>query len=175
MLIDAFAPEGITQLAVDSIFMMPQLGVLANIDHEELAGDARKAALEVFHKDCLIRLGTCLAPVGKFKPDQVMLTADLTMPGGEKKTVEVKAGEMVVIPAPYEKITALLTPGKNQDIGGGKGEVVETVIYGGVSGIILDGRGRPFVLAEEPGERIRNLKKWSQATGEYPDSAWGGA
>ena len=26
MLIDAFMPEGITQLAVDSIFMMPQLG-----------------------------------------------------------------------------------------------------------------------------------------------------
>ena len=47
MLIDSFMPEGITQLAVDSIFMMPQLGVLANIEKEELAADARAAALEV--------------------------------------------------------------------------------------------------------------------------------
>ena len=28
MMIDAFQPEGVTELAVDSIFMMPQLGVL---------------------------------------------------------------------------------------------------------------------------------------------------
>ena len=53
MLIDAFLPEGITQLAVDSIFMMPLLGVLANIDKDELKEDASQAALEVFDNDCL--------------------------------------------------------------------------------------------------------------------------
>ena len=66
MLIDSFMPEGITQLAVDSIFMMPQLGVLANIDKEEFKEDAKDASLEVFEKDCLIRLGTCIAPVGRW-------------------------------------------------------------------------------------------------------------
>jgi uncharacterized protein (TIGR01319 family) len=168
MLIDAFVPEGITQLAVDSIFMMPQLGVLANIEKEELARDARKAALEVFDKDCLIRLGTCLAPEGKFKPGQIMLTVDLTLPGGERKTAEVKAGELLVIPAPYAEIPAVLRPGKNQNIGGGKDEAVETRIYGGVIGIILDGRGRPFILPIETGSRIESLNAWSQSTHEYP-------
>jgi len=52
MLIDAFQPEGITKLAVDSIFMMPQLGVLSEVH--------AKAATEVFNKDCLIHLGTCV-------------------------------------------------------------------------------------------------------------------
>ena len=47
MLIDAFMPEGITQIAVDSIFMMPQLGVLANIDSKVLKDAASQAALEV--------------------------------------------------------------------------------------------------------------------------------
>ena len=51
MLIDAFMPEGITQLAVDSIFMMPQLGVLANIDIDDLKSIPRDAALEVFQKE----------------------------------------------------------------------------------------------------------------------------
>ena len=37
-------PEGITQLAVDSIFMMPQLGVLANIDKDDLKEDASQAS-----------------------------------------------------------------------------------------------------------------------------------
>ena len=59
MMIDAFLPEGVTRLAVDSIFMMPQLGVLTEV--------CPKAATEVFEKDCLIHLGTCVAPVGKAK------------------------------------------------------------------------------------------------------------
>ncbi len=59
MMIDAFSPEGITRLAVDSIFMMPQLGVLTEVQP--------KAATEVFEKDCLIHLGTCIAPVGEAK------------------------------------------------------------------------------------------------------------
>jgi len=36
MMIDAFLPEGLTHLAVDSIFMAPQLGVLSSV-HEEAA------------------------------------------------------------------------------------------------------------------------------------------
>src|SRR5436190_2829459 len=60
MMIDAFLPEGLTQLAVDSIFMAPQLGVLSTV-HEQ-------AATQVFERDCLIRLGAVLAPVGGGKP-----------------------------------------------------------------------------------------------------------
>ena len=84
MLIDSFMPEGITRLAVDSIFMMPQLGVLAHVDKKEFGEEARKAALEVFHKDCLIRLGTCITPVGRSKAADVVMTAELEMPDGEK-------------------------------------------------------------------------------------------
>ncbi|NQV37540.1 MAG: glutamate mutase L [Candidatus Marinimicrobia bacterium] len=169
MMIDAFLPEGITQLAVDSIFMMPQLGVLANIDKKELAKDARKAALEVFEKDCLIRLGTCLAPVGKAKPGQVVLTAEFVMPGGNIVRQEVKLGEMVVVEASYEPIKATLTPSKSMNIGAGKGEIIETTVYGGIVGIILDGRGRPMNLPDDPAQRIANLSDWSKAVNEYPD------
>ena len=56
MLIDAFEPEGITTLAKDSIFMMPHLGVLAQVHPQ--------AAIEVFERDCLIYLGTCVSPKG---------------------------------------------------------------------------------------------------------------
>ena len=56
MLIDAFEPEGITTLAKDSIFMMPHLGVLAQVHPQ--------AAIEVFERDCLIYLGTCISPKG---------------------------------------------------------------------------------------------------------------
>ena len=45
MMVDAYEPLGITQLAVDSIFMMPHLGVLSTVNEQ--------AATEVFVKDCL--------------------------------------------------------------------------------------------------------------------------
>ena len=169
MLIDSFLPEGITQLAVDSIFMMPQLGVLANIDKEDLKEDARKAAIEVFEKDCLIRLGTCIAPVGKIKPNMTVLTAEFILPGGKSEHHELKAGELLRIKVPYEPVKATLRPGRGLDIGAGKGETIETTVFGGVVGLLLDGRGRPFILPDSKTERIASLQKWSIATNEYPE------
>ena len=169
MLIDSFLPEGITQLAVDSIFMMPQLGVMANIEKEELAEDARNAAIEVFEKDCLIRLGTCLAPVGNAKPGAIVLIAELTLPNGDIQKHEITFGDIVRIEVPYEPIKAKLTPGKGMDIGAGKNESIETTIYGGVVGIILDGRGRPMGISTDPKQRISDLSKWSEAVNEYPE------
>ncbi|SVA04842.1 uncharacterized protein METZ01_LOCUS57696 [marine metagenome] len=168
MLIDAFLPEGITQLAVDSIFMMPQLGVLVNIDQKDLAENAHKAALEVFNKDCLVRLGTCIAPVGNAKPGALMLTGELTMPDGSNQQVELHQGQLLSIPADHEAINATLRPAKGFDIGAGKSEEISTIIYGGVVGLVFDGRGRPFNLPVEKDKRIEDLTAWSNAMNEYP-------
>ena len=169
MLIDSFMPEGITQLAVDSIFMMPQLGVLANIEKEDLSDEARTAALDVFHKDCLIRLGTCISPVGKSKADAIVLTAEFSMTDGNKIRHELKKDELYRIEAPYEPIQAKLTPDKKMDIGAGKGEPIETTVYGGVVGLILDGRDRPITIPIESDDRLSALKAWSDAINEYPN------
>ena len=168
MLIDSFLPEGITQLAVDSIFMMPQLGVLANIDQENLAESARRAALEVFNKDCLIRLGTCVAPIGKANPGDMILSGSLVMSDGSEQQIKLHQGELLSIPAEYEPIKAKLTPGKRMNVGAGKNEEINTTLYGGVVGLVFDGRGRPFNLPSENDKRIDSLNIWSNAMNEYP-------
>ena len=168
MLIDAFMPEGITQLAVDSIFMMPQLGVLAHVDKKEFSEDARKAALEVFHKDCLIRLGTCITPIGKAKPGEVILNIVLTLSDGTTKEKELISGEIVRLEAPYEPIQAVLKPSKNMDIGGGNGQEIEANIYGGTVGLIFDGRDRPITIPTNQEERLKSIRSWSDALNEYP-------
>lgn len=157
MLIDAFLPEGITRLAVDSIFMMPQLGVLSTLH--------AKAATEVFNKDCLIHLGTCVAPAGEVKKAGEMMTYRIDLPDGtvsgklnfgEMKLLKLGLGE----DGQPMKAKAVLEPAKNLDLGKGKGDKLETVLEGGVVGIILDGRGRPFVLPTDNSERIESLKRW---------------
>ena len=168
MLIDSFLPEGITSLAVDSIFMMPQLGVMANIDKKELSEQARSAALEVFEKDCLIRLGTCIAPVGSFKGKKDILKAELEYSNGKKKEISLDYGELVIIDADYDEINITLSPANGVDVGGGVNEQIQTKIYGGEVGIIFDGRGRPLALDHDPKTRISDLNKWSKAFNEYP-------
>ncbi|WP_437187199.1 glutamate mutase L [Planctomicrobium sp. SH668] len=136
MMIDAFEPEGITELAKDSIFMMPHLGVLASVHPE--------AAMEVFEKDCLVTLGTVIAAKGTGKEGQPCFrysvkSSTLTVSG------EMKFGELETFELPlHETAKVELTPSRNVDLGQGNGRQVVAEVRGGVVGLILDARGRPL-------------------------------
>ena len=160
MMIDAFLPEGLTQLAVDSIFMAPQLGVLSTV-HEQ-------AATEVFERDCLIRLGAVLAPIGTAKPGHPCVTVDVRS-GGTPVNRRVPFGEMALLPLPAEgevRITAV--PERGFDLGAGKGKPLEARIPGGVVGLVVDTRGRrPFTLPAAAADRIAALRAWNKALDMY--------
>jgi len=162
MMVDAFLPEGLTHLAVDSIFMAPQLGVLATV-HEE-------AATEVFERDCLIRLGAVLAPVGGGKPGQGCVHVKLEVPGQAAVERKVPYGELVSLPLPDDGTARLTaTPERGFDVGAGKGKVLTAEVKCGVVGLIIDTRGRrPFSMPDDPAERIRRLRAWNQALDLYP-------
>ncbi|MCJ7577940.1 MAG: glutamate mutase L, partial [candidate division Zixibacteria bacterium] len=170
MLIDGFLPEAITRLAVDSIFMMPQLGILSTVHP--------KAATQVFDKDCLIHLGTCIAPVGESKEEREILKYEFTMPDGKTIEGSIKYGEMRRLPLGIDEKTgvpltckAVLNPHRGFDVGGGRGNKMETTMHGGVTGIILDCRGRPFNLPTDPKIRVQKLKEWMIALDIYPKEA----
>jgi len=166
MLIDAFQPEGITRLAVDSIFMMPQLGVLTEVH--------KQAATEVFIKDCLIHLGTCVAPAGTSKKPGPVLKYTIELPSGEVSGslnyLEMKRFEFGLDESGLpQTVKAVLEPERGYDLGNGKGARVEAELNGGVVGIILDGRGRPFDLSSVSGnDRVTYLKKWMRELDIYP-------
>ena len=166
MMIDAFLPEGVTRLAVDSIFMMPQLGVLTEVQPE--------AATEVFEKDCLIHLGSCIAPSGRAKKPGPIMKYTIELPSGTVtgtlQYLEMKKLELGVqengLP---QTARAILEPERGFDCGAGKGNRVETELHGGVIGIVLDGRGRPFDLSTlSEKERVSHLKKWMIELDIYP-------
>ncbi|MCD6098891.1 glutamate mutase L [bacterium] len=165
MLIDSFQPEGITRLAVDSIFMMPQLGVLSVVHP--------KAATEVFEKDCLIHLGTCIAPAGQTNREKPILTYRFELPDGRVEEGELLYGEMKKFTlAVGEKAKAKLKPARGFDLGQGKGEEVNCEVSGGVVGLILDGRGRPLLLPEDKDERVQKLVEWYRAIDIYPEKVY---
>ncbi len=159
MLIDAFEPEGFTTLAKDSIFMMPHLGVLAEVHPQ--------AALEVFEKDCLVYLGTCVAAKGQGKPGKecfsyrisgITLNASGTMRYGELQLLPLGAGETAQV---------VVEPTRHFDLGNGPGKKVEREVRGGTVGLILDARGRPLEL---PADRIacrEATTRWVKALDLY--------
>ena len=166
MMVDAFLPEGLTLLAVDSIFMAPQLGILATV-HEQ-------AATEVFDRDCLVRLGAVLAPLGAGRPGQPCLTVEVSGPSMAPASRSVAFGDMALLPLPPPGETARVSavPERAFDLGAGRGRPVSAQIPGGQTGLIVDARGRrPFVLPAEPDRRIERLRAWHTALSVYPRGA----
>ena len=165
MMMDAYQPEGITMLTVDSIFMMPHLGVLSEHHYE--------AAREVFERDCIVRIGTLVAPVGLGKDGEPCVTIK-----GNGIDVSVPFGEIRVIPINTDQTKELVVePAKTFDVGGGKGKTVTarlfddmkgkrdstTNLIDGQVGIIVDTRGRPFNLDLNSPDRIKKLRSYLEA------------
>jgi len=153
MMMDAYRPEGITMLTVDSIFMMPHLGVLSEHFYT--------AAKQVFEYDCIVKCGHCISPVGMAKEGEVCVTVS-----GDGVNESVAFGDIKVIPCGRNEFKTLtITPGKNFDIGEGKGKAITRKLEGGTVGIIIDARGRPFSADWNDPNRIAKLRKWLAAMG----------
>jgi uncharacterized protein (TIGR01319 family) len=163
LLLDSFLPEGTTILAVDSIFMMPHLGVLSRV-HEE-------AATEVFERDCMIFLGSAVVPSGTAKLGERICTYKISWPDGSCDEGELKFGELKLFPklGVGEVAEGEFHPSRNFDVGDGKGKSVKVTLSGGVVGVVIDGRGRPIYLSPNHDERRKQLISWFQAMNAYPD------
>jgi hypothetical protein len=163
MLIDGFQPEGVTKLIQDSVFMFPHLGVLSTVHP--------KIAYEVFDKDAVIRLGTCIAPRGvPEKAGEEVMTVELTMPDGNVRTESLVLGDLLRIPLPVGQIVdAKIDPNKSCDMGAGPGHDVVTKIEGGEAGVILDARGRPLTIPTERAAETQLLLKWLTNLQAYPE------
>jgi len=160
MIIDAFQPQGITQIAVDSIFMMPHLGVLATVNEQ--------AATEVFERDCLVHLGTCVAPVGIDGDGKECAQYDITMPDGQTLRGTLSVGEIAVFALEVDQTAEMtIKPTRRFDLGEGVGKEITGTVHGGNVGVVLDGRCRPLVIPEEAQARAEHVSSWSAALGAY--------
>jgi hypothetical protein len=153
ILTDAWQPEGITWVFQDSVFMMPHLGVLSTA--------YREAAWNIFDKDCLIRVGTIIAPKGTGELGEEVMNVEIEMPDGNTIIEEVNFGDMKKVDLEEGKeAKTTITPRRGIDLGEGPGQTVEGVLMGGVGGIIIDARGRPIYLPDSEDARKELLLNW---------------
>ena len=153
--------------------MMPQLGVLSAVDTPEITESARRAAVEVFKKDCLIHLGTCLAPVGPGKPGQARASRSRSSsPAARRSASPSPTATPRSSPSPGRATPsqAVLKPARGFDMGGGPGQArSRPASRAASSGVIVDCRGRqPFVIPEDTAERVAVAPALDEGAGRLP-------
>jgi uncharacterized protein (TIGR01319 family) len=155
MLLDSFQPSGITELAVDSVFMLPHLGAWAKRDEA--------AALSVLERDCLVPLGWCVAPVGSYKEGRECAVVKLDRGNGNVQEIKAVWGEVYRLElAAGEKAGLTVNPAGSVDVGAGPGANLRKEITGGVVGFVIDARGRPIQL---PADTVPWNRKSAQVLG----------
>jgi hypothetical protein len=166
ILTDAFQPEGITWMFQDSVFMMPHLGVLSTVYQE--------AAWNIFDKDCLVRLGTVIAPNGTGNIGDNVMTVEIIQENTGKETkLDMSFGEIKKIDIPEgQEAKIIISPRRRFDVGAGNGNKIESTAMGGVAGILLDARGRPLLLPEDKKKRIELQLECYKNLDLYPESLY---
>jgi len=86
---------------------------------------------------------------------------------GKETKLEARFGDIEVIPLPSGQFAQLhLQPLHRFDVGmGGPGRSGGVRVVGGALGIVIDGRGRPLKLPNDPENRRVALKRWLWALG----------
>lgn len=161
MLLDGMQPQGVTHLAVDSQFMLPQLGLMSQT-YGCIAG---KLLLE----SALVMLGTVIAPVGQFsKPGVNLAKIIIHYPQGRNDEIVLRSGDLFVLP--YQGTAAIdieIKPFGGIDAGAGVGRPYSCSSKGGVVGIILDGRGRPLPVPPSNEARLAEMLQQGKALNTY--------
>jgi hypothetical protein len=166
-LVDGFGVEGVTRLFQDSVFMIPHLGVLSTVH--------RKAALEIFEKDCLIMLGTCIAFSGRLTPNDYgkeIASLKIKMPDGKVLDKQINYGTIQKIELEEGKtaeIEGRTSSRLNLLIEGRRERRFNIKVDGGVVGILIDARGRPIDLPVDDDARCSKLREWFTSLEAYPE------
>jgi len=158
LLLDALQPVGITSIILDQNNLLPLLGAAAEFN--------QLLPVQVLESGAFMSLGTIVSVISSASYGLPVLRARLTYEDGTEARVEVKFGGLEILPLATGQTARLtLQPLQRSDIGNGPGHNAAVQVAGGVMGVVIDARGRPLTLPEDPVRRRELLKKWLWSVG----------
>jgi hypothetical protein len=155
IVLDALQPIGITTLVLDKYGLAPLLGSAATIKP--------LAAVEALDSGGLVNLATVITPVeGHARRGDIILKVRVTYENGSALSAEVRYGELEVLPLPPgQQAVVELRPQRGFDAGlGGPRKGGKRRVSGGLAGLIIDARGRPLRLSNDPKKRQAQMQLW---------------
>lgn len=155
MMLDGLQPAGVTTIVLDRNNLLAPLGAAAEVN--------QVLVVQALETSAFLHLGTVIAPVGNARPGTPVLKVRATMDDGSESDHEVKFGTIEVIRVPTGQTANLhLQPLQRFDVGmGGPGHGgTLRGVTGGSIGVVIDARGRPIQLSEDPARRVELHNKW---------------
>jgi hypothetical protein len=160
ILLDALQPVGTSTIYLDTNDLLAALGTVANVEP--------LATVQMLRGDALRPVGVVVVPRGDARPgDKVLTIRSAAEP--ENVYLEVRYGDLGVVSPPVAEPEMMieLVPSRQFDVGNGRGKRVQMPCLAGSLGLIVDARGRPLVLEDDPGTRRESVSNWLyQMTGE---------
>jgi hypothetical protein len=161
VILDGLQPVGITTLVLDTQGLASALG--------SVAGVKPLAAVEALDSGGLVNLATVVTPIGQARRGDVILRVQVKHEDGGSFGVEVRYGDLEVLPLPLGQQAILeLEPARNHrfDVGlGGPGKGGKRRVSGGLVGLIIDARGRPLRLSSYPDRQRTQMQQWLWSVG----------
>jgi hypothetical protein len=158
LLLDALQPVGITSIILDQNNLLPLLGAAAEFN--------QLMPVQVLESGAFMSLGTIVSVISSASYGLPVLRARLTYDDGSEANAEVKFGGLEILPLALGQTARLtLQPLQRSDIGNGPGRNATLEVAGGVMGVVIDARGRPLALPEDPVRRRELIKKWLWSVG----------
>ncbi|MBI4317419.1 MAG: glutamate mutase L [Chloroflexi bacterium] len=156
-IMDALEPTGITELAVDTLSILPALGAVAS-SHPQ-------AAAEALLSDGLTWLGTCIAGRGPARLGEKAVVLEIKRSGQRPTKIDIPCGGLKLIPlARQDTIELSIKPNSNLDFGWGRGRSGKISVRGGKLGLVVDARETPLVPVGAEG-RWSRVREWLEGMG----------
>lgn len=154
MMLDGIQPTGITTMVLDQNQIVWALGAAAAINPT--------LVVQVLDSNSLLHIGTVISPVGNVRAGLPVLRVKVVYENGQEAGLEVKQGNLEVLPLPAGRMAKLkLQPLHGCDIGmGAPGRGGGLQVMGGAMGLIIDARGRPLSVPGDLARRQELFKKW---------------
>jgi hypothetical protein len=159
MLLDGLQPVGYSNILLDQGNLLPAMGAAAESNP--------LLPVHVIEAGAFMPLATVVAPLSGAAYGSTILNAELTGSDGSQTSVEVKQGDIEVLPLAVGQAGQLhlKTSGRTDaGLGAGRSYRVEA-INGSALGVVIDARGRPLRLDSDAVRRRELLTKWLETLG----------
>jgi len=159
LLLNALQPVGVTTIILDQNNLLPLLGAAASRNN--------LLPVQVLDSGAFLSVGTVVSPVVSANYGAPILKARLTYEDGTESRVDVKFGNIEMLPlASGQAANLTLRPLSRSNVGFGPGHGGTIPVSGGALGVVFDGRGRPVQLPDDSVRRRELIKKWHWTLGE---------
>ena len=157
MILDALQPAGIQRILLDLNHLAPGLGAASSV----VPGLVSQLLLD---PTVLVNLGFVISPISRVKPGTAVLRIRVKYQNGHETTVNIHQGNIQTIPIPSgQRARVFIDPLHRANIGFGPGKGTSIQVVGGLFGLVVDARGRPLEIPEDPEKRRNLILKWQNA------------